>query len=406
MAINVNSEIGKLNKVMLHRPGKELEHLVPDSLERLLFDDIPFLDIAQKEHDYFAKVLQDNNVEVVYIEDLMADVIRDDMAIRQQFVDDFIANSNDLAKSYGEYLKEYLLDIGDAKELVEKTICGVNIRELKCYSNNSLSNLLNYDAKFILDPIPNLYFSRDMFSSIGKGVSLNRMYSTTRRRESIYGKYIFRYHKDFSNVPTYYNSRIPHSIEGGDILVLSENVVCIGISQRTSPEAIETLANNLFNDEECAIDTVLAFEIPNTRAFMHLDTVFTQIDRDKFTIHKQIIHTLRTFEITKGNNNSLKIIELEQSLKEVLAKYMKVEEIQLIYCGGSDSIASAREQWNDGSNTFCIAPGKVIVYDRNTVTNALLENIGIEIIKIRSSELSRGRGGPRCMTMPLIRENI
>lgn len=195
------------------------------------------------------------------------------------------------------------------------------------------------------------------------------------------------------------------AIEGGDILNLSNKVIAIGISQRTTPEAIEILAQNIFADETSEIETIIALDIPSVRAFMHLDTVCTQVDYDKFTIHPGIMQTLRIFEIKPGDQKGqLKVTESDAMLSDILAKYLELDKVTLIKCGGKDRIASEREQWNDGSNTLCIEPGKVVVYDRNYVTNEILRQHGIEVLEMASSELSRGRGGPRCMSMPLERE--
>ena len=256
----------------------------------------------------------------------------------------------------------------------------------------------------MLDPIPNLYFTRDPFACIGEGVSLNAMYSPTRRRETIYGQYILKYHPDFAGqVPFYYRREDPFSIEGGDILNLSPQLLAVGISQRTTPEAIEILARNIFRDETAEIRTILALDIPNLRAFMHLDTVLTQVDRDTFTVHPEILGSLRVYRMTSGGRDSLQVTERTGTLEEILAGEMGLPRVKLIRCGGGDRVASEREQWNDGSNTLCIAPGKVVVYDRNYVTNAILRDNGIQVLEMPSSELSRGRGGPRCMSMPLRR---
>ena len=405
MPIKVNSEVGALKRVLLHKPGKELLHLVPESLSRLLFDDIPFLDIAQEEHDFFAEKLRENGAEVLYLEDLVAEVLNMDSNIKDRFIAEFIDESGAVAGVYREELKEFLGSINDAKELVLATMTGVTIKELSKKPKSKLASLLQTDGSFVLDPIPNLYFTRDTFSSIGTGVSLNKMYSATRRRESIYGRYIFSYHPQYKSVHRYFNIDSPYPIEGGDILVLNKSTILVGISQRTAPEAIEEFARNLFSDENSTFKNVIAIEIPRSRAFMHLDTVFTQIDYDKFTVHPGIISTLRCFEITSKNSEII-VNELHLKLEDLLAKYLEIDKVQIIYCGGNDSIAAQREQWNDGSNTLCIAPGKVVVYDRNTVTNQLLLDSGIECIKIHSSEISRGRGGPRCMSMPFEREEL
>ena len=269
-------------------------------------------------------------------------------------------------------------------------------------------DLIKTDNQFILDPIPNLYFTRDPFACIGNGVSLNRMYSRTRRRETLFGKYVLENHPNFAGqTPFYYKREFPYAIEGGDILNLSNQVLAVGISQRTTAEAIELLAQNIFADETSEIETILALDIPAIRAFMHLDTVCTQVDYDKFTIHPGILGTLRIFEIRKGDKKGeLKVAETNSSLEEVLASHLKLDSVTLIQCGGKDRIASEREQWNDGSNTLCIEPGKVVVYDRNYVTNQILRDNGVIVLEMASSELSRGRGGPRCMSMPLVRELI
>lgn len=408
MAIHVKSEIGKLKKVMLHRPGKELEHLVPGDLERLLFDDIPYLKTAQNEHDLFAGIMRGEGVEVVYLEDLTAEVLKGNEELKRQFVGQFVAEGKVADEKIRESLVSYLMEIKDEKELVLKMMSGVRAGELEVKAKRPLVDLVKTDSQFILDPIPNLYFTRDPFACIGDGVSLNCMYSRTRRRETLFGKYVLENHPDFAgHTPFYYKRELPYAIEGGDILNLSNKVLAIGISQRTTAEAIELLAQRIFGDESSEIETILALDIPAIRAFMHLDTVCTQVDYDKFTIHPGILGTLRIFEITKSDKkDEINVAETHASLAEVLAKHLKLDKVTLIRCGGKDTIASEREQWNDGSNTLCIEPGKVVVYDRNYVTNQILRENGIRVLEMTSSELSRGRGGPRCMSMPLERESI
>lgn len=408
MAIRVKSEIGRLKKVMLHRPGKELEHLVPGDLERLLFDDIPYLKTAQNEHDLFAGIMRGQGVEVVYLEDLTAEVLSGSQELKEQFIKEFVAEGNVADEKMREALFSYLTGIPDAKELVLKLMSGVRAGELEVTANRPLVNLLKKDGQFILDPIPNLYFTRDPFACIGNGVSLNCMYSRTRRRETLFGKYVLENHPEFAgHTPFYYRREMPYSVEGGDILNLSNKVLAIGISQRTTAEAIELLAQNIFADETSEIQTILALDIPAVRAFMHLDTVCTQVDYDKFTIHPGILGTLRIFEIRKGDQKGeLDVSEVHASLGEVLAAHLGLDKVTLIQCGGKDIIASEREQWNDGSNTLCIAPGTVVVYDRNYVTNQILRENGVRVLEMASSELSRGRGGPRCMSMPLVRDDI
>lgn len=407
MAIHVKSEIGKLKKVMLHRPGQELEHLVPEDLERLLFDDIPYLKTAKIEHDMFAEIMRGQGVEVVYLEDLTADVLKNPEK-KEQFVREFIAEGGASAAKVRDQLYDYLMKISDEKELVLKTMSGIRASELNVKMSCPLVSLVKKESQFLLDPIPNLYFTRDPFACIGNGVSLNRMYSRTRRRETLYGKYILKYNPDFAGkVPFYYDRDMDFSIEGGDILNLSNKVIAIGISQRITPEAIELLAQNIFVDKASEIETIIALDIPAVRAFMHLDTVCTQVDYDKFTIHPGIMQTLRIFEIKPGDRKGqLKVTESDAMLSDILAKYLELDKVTLIKCGGKDRIASEREQWNDGSNTLCIEPGKVVVYDRNYVTNEILRQHGIEVLEMASSELSRGRGGPRCMSMPLEREDL
>ncbi|MBR2678635.1 MAG: arginine deiminase [Bacilli bacterium] len=410
--IHVTSEIGILKKVLLHRPGNELLNLTPDTLERLLFDDIPFLPDAQKEHDMFAEALRDNGVEVVYLEDLMAEVIGQNPNIREKFIKQFIEEAGINTIKYQNLVYEYLNKIDDPKKLVLKTMEGIQVGDIPKRQRDvekTLVDLINTPDKFIADPMPNLYFTRDNFACVGEGVDINHMYSVTRNRECIYGEYIFKYHKDYKKVSQYYNRSYNWKTEGGDLLNINDHIIAIGISQRTEPAAIDQLAKNFFKDPNCKIDTVLAFNIPESRAFMHLDTVFTQIDKYTFTYHPGIMGTLQVFEITEGFDpdtfEDLNVKEINAPLEEILEKYLK-HKVTLIPCAGGDKVASEREQWNDGSNTLCIAPGTVVVYDRNDVTNKELVKAGIKVVEIHGSELGRGRGGPRCMSMPLVREDV
>ena len=405
-SVKVNSEIGRLKVVLLHEPGAELHNLTPKKLDDLLFDDIPWLPLAKKEHQAFAKTFEDASVKVVYLTDLMTEVLELSNDIKNEFVEQFIKEAHIRSNTLREVATEYLKGFKDNKELVLKTIAGIKKSELPNYQVKSLADHVD-DYPFVTDPMPNLYFTRDPFASIGSGVSLNKMYSVTRSRETIFGEYIFKYHPTYKTTPLYYSRYEDVNIEGGDIMVLNNHVLVVGVSQRTCAEAVERLAKNLFYNNETDFDTVLAFTIPQARTFMHLDTVFTQVDVNKFAIHKGCYEKLKIYRITKDFNNDkkVKVIELDQKLEDVLESYIGLP-ITLIPCGGGDTISADREQWSDGSNFVAIAPGEVIAYERNDITNAALIKAGIKVHIIPSSELSRGRGGPRCMCMPLVREEL
>lgn len=404
MRLNVYSEIGRLKTVLLHRPGKELENLTPNILEKLLFDDIPYLKVAQEEHDAFAETLRQEGVEVLYIRDMITEALLSNSDIISEFIYRFIEESNVKSTSVKQALYNYLSKL-PIKDMIDKMIEGIRTHDIKIGNRQSVIDMLEDEYPFYTDPMPNILFQRDPFATIGKGVAINKMYTDTRQRETIFCDYMFNYHPRFKNseIPKYYQRDFRYNIEGGDILVLNANTLAVGMSKRTDPRAIEHLAENIFKSDE-SFKTILAFNIPKTRAFMHLDTVFTQIDFDKFTIHPGIMKELTIFEITKGSDG-IKIEKIVTSLNEILEKHLGTS-VELINCGGNDIVHSEREQWNDGANTLAIEPGKIIVYSRNHVTNKILKSRGIKVLEIPSSELSRGRGGPRCMSMPLFREDI
>ncbi|SCG83642.1 arginine deiminase [Proteiniborus sp. DW1] len=405
--LNVYSDIGKLETVLLHRPGKELENLVPDYLERLLFDDIPYLDLARREHDNFADILRGNGVEVLYLEDLSAEAIADS-DVRNKFIDEFLAEGNVVGRGTREVLKEYFQQFDD-RELIDKLMAGIRKDEIPKLINKSLMDLTDTRYPFVLDPMPNLYFTRDPFATIGHGITLNRMKTDVRNRETIFAKYIFENHPRFKDleVPVWFDRKEMYALEGGDIIVFNPKVIAVGISARTDAAAIEKFSERvLYSDEH--FETILAFDIPKKRAFMHLDTVFTMVDYEKFTIHPEAENNLTVYSIKKSNRfqGELSIEKEELSLEQILKKYLELDKVTLIRCAGGNTIDAAREQWNDGSNTLAIAPGEVVVYARNYVTNRILEEHGIKTHVMSCSELSRGRGGPRCMSMPLMRRNL
>lgn len=398
--INVNNEIKPLKKVLLHRPGEELLNLTPNALDELLFDDIPDLEKAIEEHDNFAKIFRNEGIEVVYLEDLMAETLDQNENLREEFLAKYLKEANISDELAFKESKRLLESIKDTKEFVLKTMSGITLKELGIKNDKVIYNQ-KYTA---INPMPNLYFTRDPFSSIAEGVSINSMYSLTRSRETIYADYIFNYHKDYKGTKNFYGRGKDYHIEGGDILNINENLLMIGISQRTELDAIRVLAKNVLEDQDNDINEIIGVNIPNERAYMHLDTVFTQIDYDTFTYHPGIISTFHAVKFSLKDGEMLEEY-IEKSLDDLLKDALKLDKINLLPCGGGDPIAALREQWTDGSNTLAIAPGKVIVYKRNTVTNQMLELNDIEVIKLDSSTLTVGRGGPRCMSMPLIRED-
>ena len=410
--IRVNSEIGRLRTVLLHRPGEELENLTPEYLTDLLFDDIPYLEQAQAEHDAFAQVLRDNGVEVLYLDQLAAESLWSD-ELRERFVDDMLKASKLGSHRAFEALRHYLLAMPNL-DMVRKIMAGVRKDEviLPPEHQDQLHDMIcdrSYQYPFYLSPMPNLYFTRDPAASIGNGLTVNKMHWPARRRESLFMRYIIDHHPRFAGkqVPVWYNRDRKFSMEGGDELVLNKHTLAIGISERTTAEAIETLATNLFAGSD--FTKVIAIQIPKSHAFMHLDTVFTMIDHDTFTIHPEIRDhggKIDCFILDKVEGEKYPQITKQTDLEQVLADALELPAVRLIECGGGDSIAAAREQWNDGSNTLAIAPGVVVTYDRNYVTNQKLREAGITVIEVSGAELGRGRGGPRCMSMPLVREEI
>ncbi len=402
MKLGINSEIGNLKQVVVKRPGRELENLTPQFLHELLFDDIPFLPAIQKEHDFFVNMLRENGAEVFYLEKLLEEAITASDT-RAVFIREILKEAGQFGEN-AQYLEAFLSDF-ETEELIQKVMTGLRKTEVPKRRLARLDEMLEHREPFYLAPLPNLYFTRDPAAVIGNGLSINQMSQPARRRESYFMKFIATHHPAFlkENAPIWFNRESPYALEGGDELVLSEKVLAVGISERTDPRAIQMLATNLFQKHQ-GIAKIIALELPKERAFMHLDTVFTMVDTNQFIVHPSVILSGLTLYIMEWDEHLADIkITPSNHIEAVLSEVLNEPEIGLIPCGGIDPINSDREQWNDGANTLAIKPGEVVTYNRNQVSNELLKYHGIKVHEIISSELSRGRGGPRCMTMPLYR---
>ena len=406
--INVKSEIGRLRRVILHRPGAELENITPDTMTGLLFDDIPYLKVAQEEHDVFAKILRDRGAEVLYYDQLAAGALTDEK-VRQKFVDQLLRESKMSDRKISYALKKYLMAM-DPQTMVRKVMAGVRKDEIVVSEeNDNLEAIVRENrSPFYLYPMPNLYFSRDYTAAMGSGLTINHMTFGARKRDSLFMEYIIRYNPLFAgkDVPVWYDRSERWNMEGGDEQVWTKDTVAVGLSQRSSAGAIEKLADRLLKAGE--FKRVVALEIPKSHALMHLDTVMTMVDVNKFTVFPEIMDNMGKMNIyilTMRENGKIKI-ERRSNLLDVLREILGRDDVVLIPTGDGDQIAAEREQWNDGSNTLTIAPGVVVTYDRNYVSNAALRRAGVEVIEISGAELGRGRGGPRCMSMPVWREDV
>ena len=401
--INVKSEIGRLRRVMLHRPGIELANLMPDYLERMLAEDTPDVRRAGEEHDVFANILRSNGVDVVYIEDMFTDVVRDE-AVKKSFIHDFVeigVHGISLKKAVAEYLEAIPYD-----KLFDTVAKGITRDDLKDIKEKPIQFYVKDDYPFLTDPLPNIYFTRDISFSIGTGIAISAMSMPARMRETLFVRYIHKYHPLFGagSVDLLYDYNCGCGIEGGDVLSLSDRCVAIGCGERTSSAAIERLAGTLF---ERGYEKVLLFKNPSSRTYMHLDVLMTHIDYDKFLAHPCIAHKwFDIYELTPGHNGELNISCTTDGTEHVLERALGLDNVSFVEIAGGDPIQYRREHWNMGANSLAMAPGSIITYDRNTITNELIDKAGVKVSPIPGGELSRGRGGPRCMSMPMLRDEI
>ena len=399
-ALQVNSEIGRLRTVLLKRPGAELENITPETMHELLFDDTPYLKIAQTKHDGFAATLREQGVETLYIEQLVADVLAES-DVRGQFIARFIAEQGHKPGTPAfAALMGYLRGF-NTTDLVAKLYAGVRVDEFDNGLNQSDQRL------FLLHPLPNAHFTRDPQSVIGNGLTINRMTYPARQVESLLTELVMTHHPRFVGHVNIWRSReVETCLEGGDVLILNEHTLAVGLSERTEQAAVSELAETLFKSADSRIDTVLMMQIPHSHATMHLDTVFTMVNTNQFTMYPGVLADGKTIEMVLARKKSSGEVvlgrrtDLIATLREVTGEV----DLDLILTGAGDPVYAPREQWNDGSNTLTIAPGEVVTYDRNHVSNELLRKHGIIVHEVRSSELSRGRGGPRCMTQPIWRD--
>lgn len=395
----VDSEVGRLRSVILHRPGAELKRLTPRSDDALLLDGLPWLARAQEEHDAFAALLRSRDVEVLLLAELLVEALESGAARMQGIA--AAVDLKRLGRALAQELSAYLRTLQPV-ELARVLVAGATFTELSFGARveDSLVRRMQHSDDFVIEPLPNLMFTRDSSFWIGSRIAITSLALPARMRETSLTDLVYAHHPRFLGVRRAYESHTA-PVEGGDVLLMGPGVVAVGVGERTSPAGAEALARSLFDDD--LAHTVLAVPIAQQRQTMHLDTVCTMVDVDVAVMYLGIADSLSAFTLTR-TPEGVRISD-EAPFVRAAATALGIERLRVIDTG-LDPVTAEREQFDDGNNTLALAPGVVVADERNTETNARLADAGIEVLPIAAAELGTGRGGPRCMSCPAARDPI